>query len=147
MQLGKLLDSARHRAAVVHLVAFRVAALNAEAQKTHLDAEAVLVHVDEDERMTALSEAEADLETTFKDKPITARMRAEWDTYHFLAVALRDKSDSARPFGSAAELRTALVFSVADKLLDEYRKFIAREYHPAPPPEDVATMRSDAAGK
>ena len=149
MKLGTLLDTAKHRPAVVHRVTFRVAALNGQAQKTHLNASAVLVHVDEDERLTALSEAAAALTTEFKERPVTPRMREEWDTYHFLAVALRDESDPAEPFadGGAAVLRSAMVYSVADALLDQYREFIKREYHPAPPPEDLAAMKADAAGK
>jgi len=148
MKLGALLDTAKPRPAVVHPVNFRVAALNKAAQKTHLDAKALLVHVDEDERLSALSEAAQALQLEFKDRPVTPRMREEWDTYHFLVVALRDVDDSAEPFAeSASQLRSAMVYSVAESLLDEYREFVKREYHPSPEPSDVAAMKQEAAGK
>ena len=149
MQLGNLLDQAKHRPAVVHPVTFRIALLNAQGRKTNVDAAAVLVHVDEEERMTVMSEAAAALAKEFKGKPITDRMREEWDTYFFLAVALRDKADSAVPFAESgpAQLRLAMVYSVAEDLASQYRAFIEREYHPKPTNEDLDKLKQEATGK
>lgn len=148
MQLGSFLDSAKSKAAVTRPVKFKVGAKNASAQPTSVEIEAVLAYVDEEERGELRVEAASHLALKFKGKPIPDQVQRDEEILRLLALALRDKSDPAKPLasGGVAELRPVLIRDVAGYLADEYQQLIAAEYLP-PSPDDVATMKDEAAGK
>lgn len=149
MQLGSILDKAKHSPSVTFPVVFRVGTENASAQKSRAEARAVLVYVSTEEVETLAADADVYLTRAFKDKPITSEAREAERQVQFLAVALRDEQDPAMPFadGGADQLRTALLPSVADELLDKYREFVRKEYHPSPAPTEIEGMRKEAQGK
>ncbi len=149
MQLGSFLDGAKSKAAVTRPVKFKVGAKNAGAQPTSVEVEAVLAYVDEEERAAANVEAAAYLAQKFKGKFIPDKDQRNEEGLRFLSLALRDKSDPAKPLCAAGveELRPALVYAVGEWLSEQYRALIDAEYLPDPAPEDVGAMKDDAAGK
>lgn len=149
MNLGSILDGLASAKPVSHPVKFGVAHVNAQAQKTRAIVEAVLVHVDEEER-SAIPTAAADyLAKKFPGKPIPDKVRDAEETVRFFALALRDKSDPAKPFadGGVEQLRPAVVYAVLEHLSEEYRTFIDAEYKVNPTEDDEKQMREQAAGK
>lgn len=148
MQLGSFLDSARHAPPVIHPVKFRVGLLNAQAQRTVAEVEATLSYVSEEDRIPSAVEAAEYLAKEYPGRPIEEKERRIEESIRFLVLALRDKADPAKPFCNGAdELRPALLYSVVDWLVGEYRDFVQREFHPNPPDADKAKMRDEAAGK
>lgn len=149
MQLGTILDGAKHKPAVVESVKFKVGAENAKAQKTALEASAALVYVSEEELQEILVAVDKSIQERFKDGPLPDREVVENERrIHFFALALRDESDPAKPFAeSPDQLRPALVRSVGDTLMEKYRAFVEREYHIAPKVEDISRIKEQAAGK
>jgi hypothetical protein len=149
VQLGSFLDGAKSRPAVTRPVKFKVGATNAGAQPTSVEVEAVLAYVDEGARESIPLEAAAYLAQKFKGKPVPDITRRNEEAIRFLALALRDKSDPAKPLcsGGVEELRPVLVYAVGEWLGDEYRALIDAEYLVAPEPEDVEKIKDEAAGK
>ena len=149
MQLGSFLDGAKSRPAVTRLVKFKAAAKNTAAQPTSVEVEAVLAYVDEEEREAVAIEAASYLAQKFKGKTIPDMTRRNEEGLRFLALALRDKSDPAKPLCAAGveELRPALVYAVGEWLGEEYRALIDAEYMPSPEPADIEKMKDEAAGK
>ncbi len=149
MNLGSILDGLSRGPSVSHPVKFVVAAKNAQAQATRATAEAVLVHVDEDERRQVAVDTAEYLAKKFAGKTLPDKERDAEEALRFIAVALRDKADAAKPFadGGVEQLRPALVYATLEWLTDEYRAFIGREYKYTPTEEDEKKMREAAAGK
>lgn len=149
MQLGTFLDGAKSRPAVTRPVKFKVGAKNTAAQPTSVEVEAVLAYVDEEERAAANIEAAAYLAKKFPGAPIPSAEQRNEESFRLLALALRDKSDPAKPFATAGvdELRPVLLFAVASYLVAEYDDFARAEYAPLPPASDVTSMKGEAAGK
>lgn len=150
MNLGSILDGLSRGPSVTHPVRFAVAGINtATAQKTRAFADAVLVHVDEEERPNVALAAAAHLAKKFPGQFIPDKERDAEEAVRFFAVALRDKADPAKPFaeGGVDQLRPVLVYSTLQYLSAEYREFIDREYKVAPSDADEKKMREQAAGK
>ena len=148
MNLGSILDGLNRASSVSRPVKFAVAHVNCSAQKTRQIVEAVLVHVDEEERPAIDIAAAKFLAKKFPGDIIPEKDRGAEETIRFFALALRDKSDPALPFAeSADQLRPALVYGVLEYLSIEYRDFIDREYKVTVSDEDEKKMREQAAGK
>ena len=149
MNLGSILDGLTRGPSVSHPVKFAVAHVNGNAQKTRQIVEAVLVHVDEEERPAIDIAAAKFLAKKFPGDAIPEKDRGAEETIRFFALALRDKSDPAKPFadGGVEQLRPALVYSVLEYLSIEYRDFMAREYAVDVSDEDKKKMLEQAAGK
>lgn len=147
MQLGSFLDGLKSRPAVTRHVKFRVVGINAAGAPAAIDVEAVLTYVDEETRAALLIDAAAHLRAKFPDKPISAMDESQERSVRFLARALRDKADPVKAFGSADELRPALVNRVADWLGKEYDRLMEAEFPIAPDAGDLERMKEDAKGK
>lgn len=149
MQLGSLLDSAKHQPAVSHPVKFKLCAQNKSAQPTSVEVEALLAYVGEEERIESAVVAAEALAKKFKARPVPDKERQSEEAIHFLALALRDKQDPARVLadGGVDQLRPALLYSTTDWLMKEYLDFVRKEYHPAPPVEDLEKMKEEAQKK
>ena len=149
MQLGSFLDGAKHLPAVTRPVKFTIGAKNAQAQGVPVEVEAVLSYVDEEERAAINVEAADYLSKAYPGKFIPVADQRNEETFRFLALALRDKADPAKPFcaGGVDELRPHLVFAVASYLNDEYQAYIEAEFTKSPTAADVDKMKAEATGK
>jgi acyl-CoA hydrolase len=148
MQLGNILNGARTQRAVTRPVKFRIIATNSREERTTAPAEAVLVFVAPDEHQEALVLAQEAIDTRFRARPIPAQVLASEQQYHFLLLALRDKSDPAKPFASSiGDLRLSIPGPVAEMLVAEYQRFVDEEFPDFVEDDDFEKLVEEAKKK
>jgi len=127
--LTKGLTSSSALLAPTKRVEFRVMGHTKQGERTFLDASAILVFLDDQEREAALREAGkvARLRNGGAD-PSHGEM-VEERTYQLLALALRDEDNTAAVFTrDATTLRKALHALEATRVWETYEAFLAEEY-------------------
>lgn len=125
--------------------------------KVRAKASAVLVFVDEDKRQDCIMQAQisADAKAVNADNPEKPTGHAPPRTvvdnefiYHLLLRALRDATNHRNPFAdNVDQLRVALMKPVANKLYDQYEKFVEREFPDNPTVEQTQELEVEAEKK
>jgi hypothetical protein len=148
MQLGNILDAARNQRAVTRLVKFKIVATNRQEQRTTAAVEALLAFVAADDHQEALVRAQEALAKRFPSRPLSANVVLSEEQYHFLALALRDSADPAKPFASSVDdIRLAIPGPVAAVLMSEYQRFVDEEFPDIVEDDEFEKLVEDAKKK
>jgi hypothetical protein len=147
MNLGDFLNTAGSTpAAPQEPVSFEILHQTALGESHKIPCNAVLVCLPEKDRQKALAEALKHMRKQYPDGIPPERL-AEEERYQILAEALRDSEEPRKSFAGVAQLRTALVSSVAHELWQQYVSFLEKEFPPIIDAVEFAKLVEDAKKK
>jgi hypothetical protein len=146
MKLGDFLRQApRRRPVNPRPVRFSAVEPDKTKAQAVVDAEAILVFVDEDARAQIGPAARASLEKRFPDGSLDDEDLKNERAYQLLFLCLRDAEDPRSSFAASVdELRSALVLPEARRLTDEYDRYVQDEFPPAVDDETWRQLMEDA---
>ena len=117
------------------------------------EAEAVFALVDEVEERTSARDAEREVLAEYKDEqggpiPVLQQARLSAQLYHLLWRVLRDKDTPEEKFGETVlQLRKCVPWSVANRLLGQYNRWVEKELPVTPSMEQQGEVEEAAEGK
>lgn len=142
MKLGDFLAAPAAVPVSKRSVHFRVIGRHkGDGERVIVEAEAVFAFVSERERAEAYRDADKVLAEMWGVRPVPYDRTTEERNYHFLFRALRDSSPPHATFANTVvELQNALVLVEAQRVFEEYQRFVDEEFPDAITPEEMAGL-------
>lgn len=144
MNLHDLLNSPKAHHVAGRVVPVTLAGKNASGESVQVQDSVRFRFVSEQERVELYAKADVAVNERYNGRAPADRQIDERN-YHILHAALRDADDGSKPFAKTVmELRNALVFEEARRLLTEYDKWVDEEFPAAVGDDDMAALMEDA---
>lgn len=144
MILSDLLNSPKAHHVNGRAIEITVIGRNQQAEVVQVQDRVRFRFVSEQERADLFAKADAVVNARYSGRPPADRQQDERN-YHVLHAALRDADNPSRPFAeSVSALCSALVLAEAQRVFQEFDKWVDEEFPASVPEDEMAALVEEA---